>query len=333
MVVVLMQEYRPMVSVIVLTYNHEKYIKQALDSILRQKVNFDYEILIGDDASTDNTVKVLKEYKSKYPKIIKLFLNEVNLGATRNAYNLLVNAKGKYLATCEGDDYWTDDNKLQIQVEFLEKNKNLVGCSHYFTVVDENNEAYKKHLEWIKAKEIFTLDDFEGIYMPGQPATLLRKNLVYDNLVDLKYLINTHKMIGDRTLMLLWLLHGNFGFVKRYMSAYRINRKNRNSVTKVVYINHKNALEDDYDITCQMEKIAQIFSKKVNFKSFKRIIFAKTVYFFIVSKLQFSYFYLLKKFMKDEFYDYSYIIYLPWYFFKRLYYKLKKSCEIWMVTV
>ena len=102
MVVVLMQEYRPMVSVIVLTYNHEKYIKQALDSILRQKVNFDYEILIGDDASTDNTVKVLKEYKSKFPNIIKLFLNEVNLGATRNAYNLLVNAKGKYLATCEG---------------------------------------------------------------------------------------------------------------------------------------------------------------------------------------------------------------------------------------
>ncbi len=324
MVTVIMQEYRPMVSVTVLTYNHEKYIKQALDSILRQKVNFDYEILIGDDASTDNTVKVLKEYKSKYPKIIKLFLNEVNLGATRNAYNLLVNAKGKYLATCEGDDYWIDDNKLQIQVEFLEKNKELVGCSHYFTVVDENNKHYKKYLEWIKPKEIFSLNDFGGIYLPGQPTTFLRKNLVYDNLVDLKYLINIHKMIGDRTLMLLWLLHGNFGFVKRYMSAYRVNRKNRNSITKVVYINHEHALKDDYDITCQLEEIAQNFSKKVNFKSFKRIIFAKTIYFFILSKLQCGYFYLLKKIMKDEFYDNSFIMYIPYYFFKRLYYKFRK---------
>ena len=152
----------------------------------------------------------------------------------------------------------------------------------------------------------------------------MRKNLVYDNLVDLKYLINIHKMIGDRTLMLLWLLHGNFGFVKRYMSAYRVNRKNRNSITKVVYINHEHALKDDYDITCQLEEIAQNFSKKVNFKSFKRIIFAKTIYFFILSKLQCGYFYLLKKIMKDEFYDNSFIMYIPYYFFKRLYYKFRK---------
>lgn len=288
MVTVLMQEYRPMVSVAVLTYNHEKYIKQALDSILRQKVNFDYEILIGDDASTDNTVKVLKEYKSKYPKIIKLFLNEVNLGATRNAYNLLVNAKGKYLATCEGDDYWTDDNKLQIQVEFLEKNKNLVGCSHYFTIVDENDKAYKKHLEWIKEKKIFSLDDFDGIYMPGQPTTFLRRNLVYDNLVDLRYLINTHKMIGDRTLMLLWLLHGNFGFVKRYMSAYRVNRKNRDSVTAIIYSNKLKSIITDYKITKKLEIIAKKHNEKVNFYRFKKIIFVKSFcYFFLTLKKEY----------------------------------------------
>ena len=306
-----MQEYRPMVSVIVLTYNHEKYIKQALDSILRQKVNFDYEILIGDDASTDNTVKVLKEYKSKFPNIIKLFLNEVNLGATRNAYNLLVNAKGKYLATCEGDDYWTDDNKLQIQVEFLEKNKNLVGCSHYFTVVDENNEAYKKHLEWIKAKEIFTLDDFEGIYMPGQPATLLRKNLVYDNLVDLKYLINTHKMIGDRTLMLLWLLHGNFGFVKRYMSAYRINRKNRDSVTATIYSNKLKSIITDYKITKKLEIIAKKYNQKVNFDRFKKIIFSKSIIYFLVT-IDKSYINIMKSILRESNEKINYLLFVPY---------------------
>lgn len=317
MVVVLMQEDRPMVSVIVLTYNHEKYIKQALDSILSQKVNFDYEILIGDDASTDNTVKVLKEYKSKFPNIIKLFLNEVNLGATRNAYNLLINAKGKYLATCEGDDYWTDDNKLQIQVEFLEKNKNLVGCSHYFTVVDENNKAYKKHLEWIKAKEIFTLDDFKGIYMPGQPATLLRRNLVYDNLVDLRYLINTHKMIGDRTLMLLWLLHGNFGFVKRYMSAYRINRKNRDSVTATIYSNKLKSIITDYKITKKLEIIAKKYNQKVNFDRFKKIIFSKSIIYFLVT-LDKSYINIMKSILRESNEKINYLLFVPYYLFLKL---------------
>ena len=90
-----MENKRPMVSVIVLTYNHEKYIKEALDSILMQKVNFDYEILIGDDASSDNTVKILKKYQNRYPNIIRLFLNKINLGGTYNAYNVLINAKGK----------------------------------------------------------------------------------------------------------------------------------------------------------------------------------------------------------------------------------------------
>ena len=86
-----------------------------------QKVNFKYEILVGDDCSSDDTQNVLKEYQKSNPSLFRLFLRDSNIGATKNAYELLINARGKYLATCEGDDYWTDENKLQIQVDFLEK--------------------------------------------------------------------------------------------------------------------------------------------------------------------------------------------------------------------
>lgn len=322
MVVVLMQEYRPMVSVIVLTYNHEKYIKQALDSILRQKVNFDYEILIGDDASTDNTVKVLKEYKSKYSKIIKLFLNEVNLGATRNAYNLLVNAKGKYLATCEGDDYWTDDNKLQIQVEFLEKNKELVGCSHYFTVVDENNKPYKnQYLSWVKQKNIFTLNDFEGMFLPGQSATFLRKNLFLDKSIDFSYLYKIHRNVGDKTLILIYLFYGNFGLIKKYMSCYRKSYKN--SMTGLIYKNKVNFLYEDYNMLNSFEKIALEFNSNLKFKLGKKILFAKSVYFFI-KLFDRDYLRLCNKILKENKHHFiEYIFYIFCYYSIRFINNLK----------
>lgn len=290
---------RPMVSVLVLTYNHERYISEALESILMQNVDFRYEILIGDDASTDNTVEILLRYKRKYPDIIKLFLNKINLGATHNAYNILKEARGYYLATCEGDDYWTDKKKLQIQVDFLEKNKNFIGCSHMFTVIDENGVPYKKYINWIKKKENFTLDDFKGIYLPGQPATFVRRNLVYDNLIDLNYLLDTHNMIGDRTLMLLWLLHGNFGFIDRNMSCYRVVKKDNISLTVNLYKKYCEALKDDYLITNKLEKIACHYNNKVNFHEFKQIIFLKALLFSIIN-MDIQLFYLAKMILKNS---------------------------------
>lgn len=122
------EENLPRVSIICLTYNHERYIKDALDGFLMQKVDFNYEIIIHDDASTDGTQGIIREYQKKYPRIIKTILQAENQKSTGgnvfgNAYAL---AKGKYIACCEGDDYWVDDLKLQIQIDFLEKNKQYV---------------------------------------------------------------------------------------------------------------------------------------------------------------------------------------------------------------
>lgn len=96
------------VSIIVLTYYHEKYIAQALDSILTQQTNLRYEILIGDDASGDRTPEIIAEYAKQYPEIIRPFFREENLGATRNSWELRQKARGKYVASLEGDDFWID---------------------------------------------------------------------------------------------------------------------------------------------------------------------------------------------------------------------------------
>ncbi len=311
-----MENTRPMVSVIVLTYNHEKYIQQALDSILMQKVKFDYEILIGDDASTDKTVEILKKYKKKYPKIIKLFLNEVNMGPTHNAYNLLTNAKGKYLATCEGDDYWTDDNKLQIQVEFLEKNKELVGCTHYFTIVNEDNIPYKNQfLSWVKQKNIFTINDFCGMFLPGQPGTFLKRNLLWDKTIDFTYIYKIHSYVGDKTVMLLYLLNGNFGLIKKYMSCYR--KSYHNSITSVISENKLKFLNEDYNMLKAFEKISLKFNKMYNFSRGKKIIFAKAIYFYVkTSKI--AYLNLAKIILKESDNNIAFILYVPFYYISRI---------------
>lgn len=112
----------PLVSVIVLTYNQERYISQALNSVLSQKVCFDVEVLIGDDCSTDTTQEIVKVYADKHSDKIRLISSSENVGAVKNEKRLMEHAKGKYLAFLEGDDFWSDPCKLQKQVDFLEAN-------------------------------------------------------------------------------------------------------------------------------------------------------------------------------------------------------------------
>lgn len=272
----------PCVSVIVLTYNHEKYIARALDSILMQKGAFSFEILIGDDASQDGTVKILKEYKEKYPQTIRLFLNTRNIGATKNSYQLLINAKGKYLATCEGDDYWTDPEKIKCQIQFLKEHPKMVGCSHYCTVVDENERKWRhQRLSWIHYKNEFTLEDFSGLFMPGQPSTFLRRNLIKE-MSYLPFFYIFHRQIGDRTLMLLYLLKGNFGLIRKSMSCYRKARKRKISVTQTGYSDKLKGWQTDYVLIKKYEELCQKHGREVIFRKGRSTLLAKAIawYFF-----------------------------------------------------
>ncbi|MEK9612437.1 MAG: glycosyltransferase [Flavobacteriaceae bacterium] len=134
-----------LVTVIVNTYNQENYISTCLDGILNQKTNFDFEILLGEDDSDDKTKEICIDYAKRFPKKIRLILhkneNKIVIRNKRTGrFNFLYNlydAKGKYIALCEGDDYWTDENKLQKQVNFLEANKDFSLCFHSVDVLNE----------------------------------------------------------------------------------------------------------------------------------------------------------------------------------------------------
>ena len=135
-----------LVSICCITYNHEKYIRDALESFLNQKTNFDFEILIHDDASTDKTSEIIQEYEKKYPNIIKPIYqieNQYSKGISINDTFNFSRAGGKYIALCEGDDYWLDSNKLQKQVDYMGKNHECTLCFHNAMVVSSNDKKLK----------------------------------------------------------------------------------------------------------------------------------------------------------------------------------------------
>lgn len=144
-----------MVSIACATYNHEPYIRQCLEGFVMQKTNFKFEAVVHDDASTDKTPDIIREYEAKYPDIIKPIYQKTNgFGSERNKNMKFKAWRGKYLAMCEGDDYWTDPYKLQKQVDFLEKNEEYLGAIHYarFYNLKENKfsswiygENYKRY--------------------------------------------------------------------------------------------------------------------------------------------------------------------------------------------
>lgn len=127
------KEYPVLVSIQCLVYNHEPYLRQCLDGFVMQKADFPFEAIVHDDASTDNSAAIIREYAEKYPDIIKpIYEIENQYSKDREILRRIVNdaCKGKYIALCEGDDYWTDPHKLQIQVSFLESHPDYTMCCH-----------------------------------------------------------------------------------------------------------------------------------------------------------------------------------------------------------
>jgi glycosyltransferase involved in cell wall biosynthesis len=172
-------ESEVMLSVCCVTYNHEKYIHQAIEGFLMQKTTFKYEILIGEDCSTDNTRKIIEEYVLRYPDKIKLITSEFNVGAHKNAERVSKEVKGKYIALCDGDDHWTDPLKLQKQVDFLEQNHGYIMCCHYSKRIKENNEIHYMNLS---PKPI--IYSFEDILFDNDFETVLL-SVVFKNTAEI----------------------------------------------------------------------------------------------------------------------------------------------------
>ena len=178
---------KPLVSVCVQTYQHKKYIKRCLNSILEQKTNFDFEILLGEDHSKDGTREICEDYAQRFPEKIRLFLhhreNQIKImGEPTSNFNAFYNffsAKGKFIAFCEGDDFWTDPLKLQKQVDFLKFNPEFVFTYHRLDSVDENDQAITGLEDFTQPElDISSEDLLKGVYHP------LLLSICFKNILD-----------------------------------------------------------------------------------------------------------------------------------------------------
>ena len=254
---------RPDVTVTLLTYNHEKYIAECLDGILKQKISFNLEILVGDDSSTDNTQKILREYDAKYPGRFTMILRKDNLGATRNLYDLLNRARGRYIVGLEGDDYWFDEHKLQSQFDFMEEHSEYIGCSQNVRVVDEYGRPWcfsGKYIDgrhWTFYKEIYTFEDYQNFVLPGQGSTYFYRNVFLSPKYDYSIIETASPLIGDMTLMLILSAQGDWYYMKdSVMTCYRYCQdsgdKSWAGRQKVV-----NTFEEYYLYRCKLEEYSK----------------------------------------------------------------------------
>src|SRR5438876_6786815 len=150
-------------SVCLITYNHERFITQALESALAQKTSFEFEIVVGEDCSTDHTRQILVEYQQRYSNQIRLVPTEKNLGANRNFARTLQACRGQYIALLEGDDYWTDPTKLEEQVNFLDSHGECAICFHAVRVLHEDGNEAPRNSPRFGHKKISTIEDLLGL--------------------------------------------------------------------------------------------------------------------------------------------------------------------------
>lgn len=211
----------PVVSISVLTYNHEKYIRQALDSFLSQEVDFPFEILIHDDASTDRTQEIIHEYEEKYPDKIYAICQTENQ-YSKGIFSVSANfnfprARGKYIAFCEGDDYWIDNTKLQKQVDYMESHSECSMYIHAADLVTVDNVYIRDSRPYSKDCELTVYEVINERELYPSASMLFRTEYV-QTLPEFYY----NAPVGDVPLHLYMVTKGYVYYKNDKMSAYRL---------------------------------------------------------------------------------------------------------------
>lgn len=211
----------PVVSVFCITYNHAQFIRDAIDGFLMQETTFPVEIFVHDDASTDDTAEIVKEYAEKYPKLFWTVLqteNQWSKGNKKILFDYLAQQRGEFIALCEGDDYWTSPKKLQKQVEVLESDSSVVGVFHAADMTDEN-----------------------GVFLGRVPSGECKRNLAFEDIIAVNdratcSMLFRHKSpepdlawakglpMGDWPLQATLAAHGKWIFLPESMGTYRKHR-------------------------------------------------------------------------------------------------------------
>ncbi len=205
----------PVVSICMITYNHEKYIKDAIESVIMQETSFPIQLVIGEDASEDDTRKICEEYQNKHPSIIKLLPKPVkNLGMMGNFVRTLRECSGKYFALCEGDDYWIDPKKLQMQYEILEKTSNFSLVYSYQYVLNNNKFNFNNNTQNGVKK---TKDVLNGFIPPT-------RTIFFRNIKNLDTFLEGlgDQPSGDKFLAYYLSKYGDFVCLERHTAVYRV---------------------------------------------------------------------------------------------------------------
>lgn len=249
----------PLVSIRCTVYNHEPFLRQCLDGFVMQKTTFPFEAIVHDDASTDGSAAIIREYAEKYPDIIKPIYETENQyskhdGSIRRIMNAAMHPNSKYIATCEGDDYWIDPNKLQLQVDFLETHPDFSLTVHEYQEWDEEKKSFRPHrikfLENTTEDLTLTLDDFAtGVFFTKTLTCVYRR----DSLLNSKYTKYSAKY--DMTLFYALMTQGKCLLFNRVMGCYRVQP---NSVTSSKNISEfrRNTNEALFSL-CQVEQTEQ----------------------------------------------------------------------------
>lgn len=215
------------VSIICLTYNHEKYIRQCLEGFVNQRTDFKFEVIIHDDASTDNTAQIIREYEKKYPQIIKPIYEKINQWSKHDgslSRSVISHITGKYVALCEGDDYWTDEQKLQKQFQAMQQHTTCTMCVHRVTRVKEDGtpDGFSMPMTEVSPGNISS-DNFIELICSHyiQTSSYFVKAEDYQNYLKNKPQFAKLSPVGDEAMLLYFGSIGEVFYFDEPMSCYR----------------------------------------------------------------------------------------------------------------
>ncbi len=239
-------------SVLMVCYNHEKYIEAAISSIANQKTKYRFEIIVGDDCSNDRTQEIVVKMQQRYPGIVKAMLRGKNVGATKNSYDILSKAEGEYIAFCDGDDMWIDGNRIDEQIDFLKQHPEYSAICGKTRIIDEKGDEVKNEKVngidfWSYENKVYELKEYENWKMPGHISAILGKN--FFNSGDCSLIYKVHDIVGDRTDVLLFLQDGPIYCSDDFVSCYRLKLAGDNFVSQY----KKNNLR--YEDFCMMKNL------------------------------------------------------------------------------
>ncbi len=242
-----------MVDIVMETYNHERYLRQALESIFEQQTQYSYKIIIGEDCSTDHTRDILLEYYNKYPEKMELILWKKNIGMVENDCEVMGRCSAKYVATLEGDDYWTNPFKLEKQISFLEEHSEYIATCHNIRCVDMHGKMLHRdfHFFPIVEEHIYGKKQASMAQLVGQSAALIFRN-IFKQWSEKEWDCYRRSMAnGDMKIHAILGMMGDIYCFRDVMSDYRRTFKGHSWTASV---NWDNKLWNNYNAVSEVNK-------------------------------------------------------------------------------